>query len=183
MGAGLSAFIIDRFIMLEVRQIHQINNPIFKNLQLCYECEFAPLTGTKMNENGDYDQTELSSHWAKEWSIFLFFKDKIPAGFCVVNHGSMIEKDALHIHDIAEFYITPFFRKNGIGKECAHKIFYKYPGVWQVRQFAALEKTARPFWLSAIKSSRHTHFKEELNHKNWSGFIQTFEIIQTAKQM
>lgn len=157
-------------------KIDDVHHTVFKNLQICYECEFAPITQTHMTSNGDYDQNNLASHWSSPYDLYLFYKNKIPVGFCVVNHHSMVNKTKDSVHDIAEFYITPIFRKNGLGTLFARQIIMLYPGSWEIRQFLELEKTARQFWLKVIEGVPHTNFQEIMNHTNWFGFIQRFDI-------
>lgn len=160
----------------KIIQIKDFTNPIFKNLQICYESEFAPITQTHMTCNGDYNQNDLASHWSKRYDMYLFYKDTIPAGFCVVNCQSMIDENNHKTHDIAEFYITPIFRKNGLGTLFARKVIMLYPGSWEIRELPELEKTSRKFWLKVIEGLQHNNFQEIVNHPNWNGFIQKFDI-------
>ncbi len=153
-----------------------IHNQVFKHLQLCYECEFAPITKMQMEPDGTYDQKELEAEWAHKYDIYLLYNGDIPAGFCVVNCQSMIDGDT-STHDIAEFYITPIYRHSGYGTWFAHYIFKLYPGRWEVRQLPELGKTVRNFWISAIKSIDHKNFTEITDHATWHGFIQRFDIL------
>lgn len=155
-----------------------ISHPVFKRLQLCYECEFAPITRTHMKVDGSYDQNCLLAEWAPNHDIFLLFYKNIPAGFCVVNHQSMIEEGNLSTHDIAEFYVTPIFRKFGYGTWFAQYIFKLYPGRWEIRQLPELENTARKFWIKAIKGLSPLDFKEIADHSQWKGFVQQFNYTQ-----
>lgn len=152
------------------------NDRIFKNLQLCYECEFAPITKTVMTREGTYDQAELMSHWSSNHAIYLFAIDAIPAGFCVVNHESMIDSGELNVHDIAEFYMAPLYRKKGYGTVFAKKIFEQHKGIWEVRQLSELEHTSRKFWLAVIKQLPIEQFEEMTHTLDWKGFVQRFSL-------
>lgn len=160
-----------------------MNNPIFKNLQLCYECEFAPITKTSMTYAAEYDQTEIASHWSKDYQIYLFYIKSIPAGFCVINMQSMIDEKLIDVRDIAEFYIVPLYRKSGFGKKFAQEILKQHKGLWEIRQLKVQEYTARQFWRKVILSMDHSEFKEMygefkelIDQPNWTGFVQRFRL-------
>ena len=160
---------------LSVVQIFDIKKAVFRNLQLCYECEFGPHTKREMLADGSYDQIEIQSEWAKKWDIYILYKGEIPIGFVVVNHGSMVF-DAPDAHDIAEFFVVPLHRKKGIGKQLAHWIFRHYPGRWEIRQIPGMENTSKKFWHKTINSIAEEGFQEFHNPKNWIGYVQKFSI-------
>lgn len=166
----------DQHNKLSIVNVQTMQEQVFKNLQLCYECEFSPITHTLMTINGEYDQEELASHWSVQYDLYVFYINDVPAGFAVINYGSMVEKNA-DVHDVGEFYITPIFRKKEFGKKFAHALFKRYSGTWEVRQLPELEKTSRYFWLSVIADVEHKDFQEIINHPQWEGFVQRF-IIQ-----
>lgn len=161
---------------ISIVKIESMHNPVFKNLQLCYEAEFAPITQTALLSNGTYDQAELASHWAKKTMIYLFYVNQLPAGFCVINAGSMIDENRPDVHDFAEFYIMPLYRKRSIGITCAASLIRLYGGVWQIRQLPELEQTGRLFWLKVIDTIPVRNFHETFNHPRWPGFMQEFEV-------
>jgi len=161
---------------LSIRSLGAMNEKVFKNLQLCYECEFASITQTPMTCDAEYDQNELASHWSKNRDLLVFYVNAIPAGFSVVNYGSMIQEKP-EVHDIGEFYITPIFRKKGYGKTFARAVFLYYSGSWEVRQLLELETTARNFWHSVIASLKHGNFQEFIDHPGWRGYVQCFTCI------
>lgn len=166
----------DKESLLSIHKTYDIADPVFKNLQICYECEFSPITLTNMTENGEYDQTELASHWSLDHDIYIFYHENIPAGFCVVNNQSMISHDK-NIHDIAEFYITPIFRKQKFGTILATTIINLYKGKWEIRQLVELENTSRLFWLKVIKQLNHKDFKETKNLSDCPCFVQQFTVL------
>lgn len=153
--------------------------PVFKNLQICYECEFSPITGTQAEPDGSYNQQELRSHWADNWDAYVLYVGRVPAGFCVVNHASMTQSrhdDDRPVHDVAEFYIAPLYRRAGYGSCFARQIFQLYPGHWEVRQLPELAQTSRLFWHAVIRSLVGDVFQEVQDSAQWAGFIQFFDI-------
>lgn len=119
------------------------------------------------------------SHWSDVVDAYIFYIHDTPAGFCVVNHGSMVEpaqKNDPKVHDIAEFFITPNFRGHKFGAIFVAEIFKMYPGTWEVRQLPALADNVRHFWRSVIGRITHNNFVEIHNHPHWDGYMQSFEI-------
>ncbi len=148
----------------------------FVHLQQLYEYELSAFTGYKVNEDGLYDAEYLASTWsAAGVDIYVLNIDAQAAGFAVVNLASMLGDE--DIRDIAEFFVMPEFRKQGIGASFAQALFRRYSGAWQVRQIAALEQ-ARAFWLKTILSMNDIcDFKEEVNPIAWQGFVQSFRCF------
>ena len=156
-----------------------IDDGVFKNVQQCYECEFSPITQSKMDIHGNYNQQEIRSHWACRWDAYIFYIDNASAGLCVINYGSMIHdvmKNNSAVHDVAEFFIMPNFRKRGFGEDFATAIFMMYKGRWEVRQLPELVHTARIFWRKTISKLADNKFVEIANHPNWLGLVQIFEL-------
>ena len=161
---------------VSIVKVSSEHDPVFKNLQLCYEAEFAPITTTIMTINGDYDQQQLAQYWKEKHDLYFFRVNEIPAGLAVVNYGSFVDLANENVRDIGEFYVTPYFRKKGYGKLFAHALLKLYPGKWEIRQLPALEMTARVFWHKVIATIPHTNFKEDKNCSQWHGSVQSFVI-------
>lgn len=161
----------------KIVKIKNIKNKVFKNLQLCYECEFARFTKTPMNSKAEYDQEQIAAYWNKKWAGYIFYIDSIPAGFCIVNFGSLIDKNDINTYDFGEFYISPMFRENGYGSYFAREVIKLYPGFWELRQIPELKSTSRKFWIKTIAKINHRNFLEIEDHPNWQGFTQRFEVL------
>lgn len=153
-------------------KITDYNNIPFKNLQQLYEFEFSLITGYLTNENGLYEQETLISHWSKKYDIYLLYNDKRPIGFTVVNLESLISHTE-DTRDIAEFFILPDMRKNGIGKWFIKEIFKMYPGKWEIRQLPGLQ--VKDFWLKVIEDfTNNNYISLEMQNNAWTGSIQKF---------
>lgn len=163
---------------MQIKKIQTIKDHDFVRLQQEYESEFAVITGYKPDENGIFDQEFLTSTWSKfGYDIYLLESNHQIAGFAVVNLSSMISDDN-NVRDIAEFFIIPNLRNNNLGTLFAQKIFYQYPGNWEVRQLPSLIR-ARKFWIRAIQSCKYENYQEQIDHPNWVGFVQKFKIVTT----
>ncbi|MBA3581329.1 MAG: hypothetical protein H0W44_02635 [Gammaproteobacteria bacterium] len=126
------------------------NYLVFRNLSQAYEAEFSVITGKQPDVNGMFS---LDTDCDESHDGFLLYESDIPIGFAVKGRDS-------GRHDMAEFYIIPTVRRQGLGEEFAQAIFRHYPGKWQVRQIEGAD-LARTFWRRVIKDYTHNEFVEE----------------------
>jgi len=151
-----------------------ITQPPFCHLQQLYEFEFSEVTRAQVDESGVYRQKDLLKSWSPSgFDIYLFYYNRLLIGFCVVNLSSMIDYDE-RIRDVAEFFVMPLFRKSGVGRYFAQKIFGFYQSPWEVRQLSQLQY-ARSFWVSVIRDYTGNTFQEtHMNSDQWKGYLQRF---------
>ena len=151
---------------MNIQKISKEQVGLFENLSQDYEAEFAPLTGARPNSLGNYPISTPLSQAAIGY--ILFFSNR-PAGFCVV-------ETSLSQTSMAEFYIVPEMRRQGLGASFAFHIFNLYPGSWEVKELEGAKK-AIAFWRSTIKDYTNGSYEEkDLNDSRWGPVIcQTFE--------
>ncbi|MDB5178578.1 MAG: putative phosphoribulokinase [Patescibacteria group bacterium] len=125
-----------------------------------------------LNEAGEYKY--LSSYFTdSDRSAFFIYADGKVAGFVLVNKHTLIEENA---HSIAEFYVVPNSRRQGIGERAAELAFRKFPGKWEVAQMEANQLAIR-FWRNVIGEVTNGEYEENtLNSDIWHGPVQTFSI-------
>ncbi len=159
---------------LTLQKIDKHQSEPFLNLQQLYEFEFSPLTGYELEANGRYNPELPQSFWSKAGvEIYVLHHKQLPIGFTVVNLSGMIDNDT-NKKDIAEFFVMPSFRRQGVGEWMASRIFKLYPGKWEVRQLADLEG-GKKFWQRVINKFTAGEFKEvTIANKDWQGTMQSF---------
>ena len=150
--------------MLERITFH--NCSTFDSLVQDYESEFSSITGKKKNDDGFYT---LDSSWEEPYEGYYWTKNGKRIGFVIIS----IENE---IADVAEFYVIPSFRNQGIGKIMAHSIFDKYHGRWQVRQIQGADD-AKAFWRAVIRSYKSGKYQEStVDDPTWGTVTcQTFD--------
>lgn len=136
---------------MKITPITETNSPIYHNLVQCYEAEFSPITGKKPNGSGLF---ELDTQLDGDTLGFLLLIDNTPAGIAA------IKCKETHSYEVCEFYVVPYFRKNGIGMEFAHAIWQNYLGEWEIKQIQGAEY-ATAFWRKTINSFNKTEYTEE----------------------
>ena len=125
-----------------------------------------------LNESGEYKY--LSSYFtdSDRSAFFICTNDKV-AGFVLINTHTLIEESA---HSIAEFYVVPDFRRQGIGERAAELAFRQFPGKWEVAQMEANEQAIR-FWHKVIDDVTKGKYSETtLNSDTWHGPVQAFSV-------
>lgn len=152
--------------ILSVIPVNKDNQSILQNLSLPYKAEFSPITGSKPLADGA--SVTYFYENKKHQRYLLYYKD-MPIGFAIIGK----END---INDIAEFYITPSFRKKGFGRYLAQFIFKEHPGKWQVRQLVHT-KNSITFWRKVITRLTNGHYHETIiPDPDWGEVLcQTFE--------
>lgn len=127
-----------------------------------------------INESGECKY--LSSYFTDpDRSAFFIYADDKIAGFVLINVHTLIEERA---HSIAEFYVVPNFRRQGIGERAAELAFRQFPGKWEVAQMEANQSALR-FWRKVISSVTKGQYEETiLDSEIWHGPVQTFDIDQ-----
>jgi predicted acetyltransferase len=98
----------------------------------------------------------------------------MPAGFCLVREGSVLDPKA-PIRTVAELFVPRSFRRLGIGRALALAGFRRFPGRWEVREAEANEP-AQAFWREVIGAYTAGAFVElALADGRWRGPVQTFD--------
>jgi len=108
---------------------------------------------------------------------FFISQDSQIVGFVLINSITSFQEFNAD-YSIAEFYILPEFRRNGIGKKIAMMIFEQYPGKWEVKQ-QINNKKAIEFWRNTIASYTKQRFKEVLIEDN--GSAEIFQLFHSSR--
>lgn len=123
--------------------------PILANLLELYSHDFSEYIDLKLGADGRFGYKHLSSYWEEpDRHPFLIMVDGHWAGFALVRRGSQISGDEI-VWDMTEFFVVRGYRGLGIGREVAHEIWKKFPGVWEVRVINRNQE-AGEFWRRAI---------------------------------
>ena len=152
--------------------------PVIQNLARFYVYEFSRHSGEDIPESGLFEAVDACFNFDSYWSVaghypFIIRVDEKLAGFVLINkQGSSLGID----WHLAEFYIIAKFQGKGIGRQIAHQVLSKFPGVWQVAQ-TPHNVPAIHFWRSVIQQFTNGEYTEERKQ------IQTLDphemIVQT----
>lgn len=98
---------------------------------------------------GEEDYPFLDLYWREpRRSPYFLETDEGSAGFVLVNAVS-ISGYAIDA-SVAEFYVSPEFRRRGCGARAAEAVFHTRPGLWEL-SFHRDNPAARGFWPRAVE--------------------------------
>lgn len=111
-----------------------------------YLAETATFYGDCPDENGLYPYPYLDLYFSEpEREAYFIADDKDPAGFVLINRFSLLGNDI--DWSVAEFYIRPAFRRQGLGRSVLEEIFRRHKGRWEL-VFSLENQAAEAFWRS-----------------------------------
>ncbi len=158
---------------VSLKTIDEKDSDILSQLLYEYQRELLPYSGNSPNEIKTYKYLPDYFTDSERAAFFIMVNHEI-GGFVLVNTLTITQIQA---HSIAEFYVAPTFRQNGVGERAAALTFAKFPGRWEVAQMEANDLATR-FWRKVINKITQGQFKEvALNTEVWHGPVQTFDII------
>ena len=135
---------------------------VINNLMQFYIYDFSEYLGYHVEDNGLYKPYEnLDGYWNDENRKFpyIIMKGKKYAGFILIQKDQS-END---FFSIEEFFIMKKYRREGIGKAAAIKLFTLYKGNWQIHQ-RENNLPARGFWKNVIGEYTKGRFSERFEN-------------------
>jgi predicted acetyltransferase len=131
---------------------------VLKNLMQFYIYDFSEYVDCDVEGDGLFSAYhDLDAYWKESDDKFPYLvkKDDKYVGFVLVK-TIKVERE---LFSIAEFFIMKKYRREGIGKAVAKKLFDRYKGWWEVHQ-RENNKSAQQFWRKVINEYTKSHFTE-----------------------
>lgn len=121
-----------------------------------YQYDFSEFSNDDINEYGYFGYGHIDDYWNEEGRHPFFIRvDGKLAGLVLVR--SCCEHNNLpNPHNIAEFFVMKKYRKKGVGREAAIKIFDMFPGGWEISCWTN-NLPAQNFWGKVV--TRYTDGK------------------------
>lgn len=141
---------------LQIRRAGQETRPSIERLLDTYLHELA---GHREIAEGAEDAASypyLKLYWEEDDRFpFIFKRDDRIAGFALVRR---ITDEAQPSIQMAEFYVTPAYRRNGIGSKAVHEIWQEFPGHWEL-QVHKLKCGAVQFWERCVREHAEPNWR------------------------
>ena len=122
---------------------------VFIQMMELYNYDFSEFSDDDINEYGYFGYPRIDDYWNEEGRFPFFIRvDGKLAGLVLVRSCS----EYTHLtqpHNIAEFFVMKKYRRKGVGKAAAMKIFDMFPGGWEVSQWSN-NLPAQKFWKQVI---------------------------------
>lgn len=142
----------------EIIHVQKEHKKVLANLMQFYIYDFSEFMKLDVEENGLYRDYPLEEYWKEGHHRFAYIikKEDKYVGFVLVKWIENIDRN---YYSIAEFFIFKKYRKAGMGKAVATRIFDLHKGEWEVYQIEA-NKAAQIFWNKTINEYTRGKFKE-----------------------
>ena len=146
-----------------------------EHLYQFYVYDFTGFKNWDVEPDGRFADVGLGGCWTDgEWRPFLVRVDGELAGFAIVDCYSHLTGER-GIWTIADFFVMRRYRRLGVGKHVARGLFDRFPGQWEVAEFAG-NVGAQAFWRAVIDRYTGGRFTDvQWNDDRWRGPVQTFD--------
>jgi predicted acetyltransferase len=149
--------------------------PALENLAQLYCYDFSDMFPLEVGADGRFAElNDLGPYWVDKWRhpLFILVGQKL-AGFALVLERSRLT-GAHGVFDMAEFFVMRRYRRQGVGRAAAFRLFETFHGPWEVRQRRE-NPAATSFWRKVIAEYTGGDFHEtELSGPEWTGVVQRF---------
>ena len=141
---------------ISVEPILKEQKSVLVQMMELYRYDFSEFSGDDINEYGYFGYPYIDNYWTEKGRTPFFIRvDGKLAGLVLVRSCS--EYTALSDpHSIAEFFVMKKYRRKGVGKAAARKVFDTFPGGWEVSHWKS-NLPAQSFWKQVI--GEYTHGK------------------------
>ena len=118
---------------IELKRVNVEDKEILKNLLEKYNYEFSQWDNRDVNKLGLYGYNYLDYYWTEEkrWAFFIVVDGNL-AGFAMVNNYPEANEET--DYSLAEFFVMYKYRRLGVGKFAAMKVFDMFHGKWQLKR-------------------------------------------------
>ncbi|MBO0777958.1 MAG: GNAT family N-acetyltransferase [Ktedonobacteraceae bacterium] len=105
------------------------------------------------------DEFVTSNWWIRDECLrYLIRVDGNPAGFAIVCAEKKYLPEGIDF-ELLDFYITPKYRQQGVGRQAAIQVLELHHGRWVVYELAR-NMTARRFWQAVLTEYTHGNYED-----------------------
>lgn len=118
---------------IELCSVKLEQKEILRNLLEKYDYEFSQWDLRDVDEKGLYGYAYLDCYWTEpnRWAYFIRANEKL-AGFAMVNDYP--ETGVKTDFCLSEFFVMHKYRRLGVGREAAVRVFNLHRGTWQLKR-------------------------------------------------
>ncbi len=160
-------------MQITVEQPSRPERELIRRMMELYLHDFSEFEGSDLNEHGVFGYGDLDYFWFEEThAAFIVRVDGQLGGFVLVDNEVVIEDNE---RSLTEFFVLRKYRRQGVGRTVAQRVFDELPGKWEVRVITA-NAPAQGFWRRVISDYTGGRFNEqELANDDWTGPVFWFE--------
>jgi len=159
---------------IDIKQAQAADKIRLSSLMQFYIYDFTEFLPFDLNDEGQFNQSILDDYFDNADKIpFLVLVDQNLAGFVLVSSETILMENESG-KSIKEFFIVRRYRKRGVGKAVARRVFSFYPGRWEVRVIRT-NQPAEFFWEATIKEYTGGNYKKDKQDDEvWRGSVFSF---------
>ena len=159
---------------LEIREAVISDRPAVSRMLELYQHDLSDIWDQDLDVHGQYGYS-LERYWESvDCHPFVALVGGRYAGFALVDDAVKVGADG---HWMDQFFILKKYRRCGIGRTLAIRVFAELPGKWEVGQMLN-NHAAQTFWRAVIANFTSDHFQEhKLTGGWWEGLVQSFESV------
>lgn len=158
---------------VEVSTASPEDSSVLRNLLELYSYDFSEITGSDVDGHGLFGYRYLDHYWTGPGRTpFLIRVDGQLGGFVLVRVRE--QEDGGSEASIAEFFVMRKYRRYGVGRAVAQRVFDMFPGPWKIAQLIE-NVSGRAFWRAVIGEYTGGAFTETTT-EDGSATIQRFTV-------
>lgn len=159
-----------------VDRVPEQKKSVLRNLLELYQHDHSEWDGADLNERGLYGYTYFEDYWTEDGRHpFIVRVDGKLAGFVLVRTPPNTGGE----NRISEFFIARKYRRRGIGRIVAFRVFDMFSGRWEVAQVES-NHIARAFWEQAI--SQYTKGRYEQTEEIYKGECRPKQVFRSRSE-
>ena len=168
--------------MMELIPVREDEKEILRNLLEKYDYEFSQYTLEDVNPLGLFGYSRVDHYWTdpNRWAFFIKVDGKLAGFVMVITYSESGEKTD---YSMAEFCVLYKYRRQGVGKKAAFKIFERFPGVWELK-YHPKNTASEKFWHSVVgeyTGNSYRHFAGGEDTAYPDGSPAQFLLFDTKK--
>jgi predicted acetyltransferase len=157
---------------IELVKVAETQKSVLRQLLELYEYEFTRFNDNDLNEHGYFGYRYFDHYWTEPGRQAFFIKvDGKYAGFAMVNDYCYVLPG--RGWSMAEFFILLKYRRLGVGRAAAARIFDMFPGAWEVLQHGK-NQVSQLFWESVVEAYTRDYEVKAARTEDWEGRALVF---------
>ena len=158
-------------INFEIRIASAAERPVLSRMLELYQHDLSDVWDQDIDEHGEYGYS-LDRHWSdSDHRPYVILVQSKYAGLALVNGEVKVPGGRYWLE---QYFIIKKYRRKGVGRAAATRLFDSLPGQWQVGQMP-LNLPAQAFWRATINGYTSGNYSEsEIKLGSWRGVLQEF---------
>lgn len=186
----------ERSFELTCELVDREHQAALRQLLELYKYDFTDYDPEDVNEEGRYGYRDLDAYWNRSGHYaFLLRADGKLAGFALIRRywaetsasgqehdvgfADSVSRSAACSestgHEMVEFFVMKKYRRSGLGREAAKRLFLHFPGLWKLKIMEE-NMPALAFWTRAIHGCEAASGLVDTRESDWNGPVLRFSV-------